>query len=134
MAQKKRSAKKSPSLILPFIKKIDHQIWLFDHKLAQGMRIQTNCGRVLKILIHWHITPKWITTSSQDTSMHSIWLPDSLPISIYTPEWKEVLWGQSKLKNRTCWCSQVSYTGLWTHTVVQHAYHESTISPKGKTT
>ena len=56
MAQKKRSAKKSPSLILPFIKKIDHQIWLldraFDHNLAQGMGIQTNCGRVLRILIH----------------------------------------------------------------------------------
>ena len=49
MAQKKRSAKKSQSLILPFIKKIDHQIWLldraFDHNLAQGMGIQTNCGK-----------------------------------------------------------------------------------------
>ena len=49
MAQQKRSAKKSQSLIVPFTKKltIKSGFWAghLTTTLAQGMGIQTNCGK-----------------------------------------------------------------------------------------
>ena len=49
MAQKKRSAKKSQSLIVPFTKKltIKSGFWAghLTTTLAQGKEIQTNCGK-----------------------------------------------------------------------------------------
>lgn len=45
MAQKKRSAKKSQSLIVPFTKKLTFWAGHLTTTLAQGMGIQTNCGK-----------------------------------------------------------------------------------------
>ena len=49
MAHKKRSAKKSESLIMPFTKKLTVKsgFWVghLTTTLAQGMGIQTNCGK-----------------------------------------------------------------------------------------